>query len=87
MRFMYQGTDKILKTAIFVLDHRGTRVSARAGDNKLPQFMEIRRRYGLRERQFTRENRWYSDFVWFDVDVGGYDRPSGVVDTFALAYY
>ena len=70
--------------SIFELNHCGTGVTTGACDNQLPQFVEIIRGNGLRERQFARKDRWDTNLIGLDIDVRGNDRTGGVIDTFAL---
>lgn len=80
----FEVTNEKLEMAIFIFDHSRSRVPSRACDNQGPQFMEIGRRYWFGERQLARENWGDSDLVGLNVDVGGDNRASGIIDTLAL---
>ena len=56
----------------------------RTRDNQRPHFVEVRGGHRFRKGQLASEHGRDTDLVRFDVDIGGNNRASGVVDTLAL---
>jgi hypothetical protein len=69
---------------VLVLHERCTGMHPRAVDDELTQLVYVLRsdRFGVRE--FLGEDGRDADLIGLDVDVGGDDGSSGVVDTLAL---
>lgn len=44
-----------------------------ADDYTLPQLVQVGSCDSLRESKLPREDRWYSDLIGFDIDVGRND--------------
>ena len=79
-----KATDEKLEVTIFIFNHRCPWIPPRTCNDQRPQFMEVSGRYGLGECKLAGENWGYADFIGFNVDVGGDNRASGVIDTLAL---
>lgn len=69
---------------VLVLNKCCAGMNFRTIDYKLTEFGDIllSNRFGIRE--LLSENRRDTNFVGFDINVGRYDRSSGIVDSFAL---
>ena len=57
----------------------------RSVDDQLSELIDILSSDRLRVRQFTSKDRRYTDFVGFDIVIGGDHRPSCVIDSLALS--
>jgi hypothetical protein len=69
---------------IFVFNHCSPRISTRPGNDQIPQLMEVRRCHRLGESELASEDRRDSNFIGLDIDVGGDNRTSRIIDTLSL---